>query len=108
MQFVTEADMPAKGPVKYLIRGPHIDWGVITLAPGESMGGHFHQEVEETFYILEGTTTITVNGKEVVCPKGSALRLDATEKHALKNAGTIPTKMVFIKHIYRPTDKVDC
>jgi mannose-6-phosphate isomerase-like protein (cupin superfamily) len=110
MQIVKEVEQEAKGPVKYMIRGPNIDWGVITLAPGESMTPHFHQEVEETFYIIEGTTTIVVKdkNKEIEAPAGTAIRLEPTEQHGLKNAGKIPTKMVFIKHIYRPKDKVDC
>lgn len=110
MQIVKESEQIAKGPVKYMIRGPYIDWGVITLAPGESMAPHFHKEVEETFYIIEGVTTIIVKDKnqEIAAPAGTAIRLEPTEQHGLKNTGSIPTKMVFIKNIYRPTDKVDC
>ena len=110
MQIVYEKEQATKGPVKYMIRGPNIDWGVITLAPGESMTPHFHKEVEETFYILEGVTTILVKDKnqEIEAPAGTAIRLEPTEQHGLKNKGSIHTKMVFIKHIYRPVDKVDC
>jgi quercetin dioxygenase-like cupin family protein len=108
MQIVKESEQAAKGPVKYMIRGPNIDWGVITLAPGEAMSAHFHNEVEETFYILEGTTTFFLKDKDIDAPAGTAIRLEATESHGLKNNGTTATKMVFIKNIYRPNDKVDC
>jgi mannose-6-phosphate isomerase-like protein (cupin superfamily) len=108
MQIVNEQEMPEKGGVRYIIRGPHIDWGVITLQPGQAMGPHLHNEVEETFYIMEGTTTFVLKDKEYDAKAGTALRLEPTESHGLKNKGTTVTKMIFIKDIYRPDDKVNC
>jgi quercetin dioxygenase-like cupin family protein len=35
--------------IKYLFRGPRLDWGIVFLKPGTSMGAHYHEEVEETF-----------------------------------------------------------
>jgi mannose-6-phosphate isomerase-like protein (cupin superfamily) len=108
MQIVYEKDLPGKDGVAYLIRGPHIDWGVITLQPGANLKPHYHKEVEETFYIIEGTTTFVFKDKEFDAPAGTALRLEPTETHGLKNKGKTVSKMVFIKDIYRPDDKVSC
>ncbi|NLV74523.1 MAG: hypothetical protein GXY52_07555 [Chloroflexi bacterium] len=56
MQFVRESDQPFRNGVsgvKYLMRGPLLDWGIILLLNGEQLSGHCHREVEETFYILK-------------------------------------------------------
>jgi len=106
MEIVNEKDLPFKGGVKYLIRGPHIDWGVMELEPGVVFDAHYHEEVEETFFILEGTGVFIINGKDVKVEAGNALRLEPKESHGIKNTGDSKLKMVFIKHIYRPKDKV--
>lgn len=43
MQLVNEYDLSFRkgdsGP-KYLFRGPNIDWGVLLLKPGQTLGKH--------------------------------------------------------------------
>jgi quercetin dioxygenase-like cupin family protein len=109
MEIVYEKDKPGKDGIKYIIRGPNIDWGVITLEPNQNMSPHYHKEVEETFYIISGTFTFLIKDKkELEAPAGTAIRFEATESHGFKNKGKTPAKCVFIKHIYKPDDKVAC
>ena len=108
MEKISESDKEYRGGdsgVKYLIRGPHIDWGVILLSPGEQMGGHYHHEVEETFYFVEGSAKIYVNGVEYQANQGDAFRLVAPEKHDIINDSAAPVKMVFMKYPFMPKDK---
>lgn len=109
MEKVNEFEKEYRGGdsgVKYLIRGPHIDWGVILLKPGERLGRHYHNEVEETFYFVEGSAKVYVDGVEYPAKQGDAFRLVAPEKHDILNDSDAPVKMVFIKYPYRPKDKV--
>jgi len=111
MERVRESDLAYRDGnrgVMYLFRGPKIDWGVILLLPGQTLSPHYHEEVEETFYILEGSARFTVDGVEQSLGPGEAIRLTATEKHAVANEGQMPMKMVFMKTPYLPKDKVDC
>jgi mannose-6-phosphate isomerase-like protein (cupin superfamily) len=111
MQHVNESDMAYRNGasgVKYLVRGPKIDWGVILLLPGEKLGGHYHEQVEETFYVVEGRAAFTVNGERVPAGVGDVLRMEATDKHDIANESDQPCKLVFIKCPYLPKDKVDC
>ena len=64
--------------VKYLLRGPKIDWGVILLLPGQTLGRHYHEEVEETFYVVQGKGTFLVNDQEL--PAAEAIHVDAGER----------------------------
>ena len=106
MQIIKEEDQPDKGGVKYMIRGPNIDWGVITLQPGDVMGPHYHEEIAETFYMTEGTTTFILKDGDIDFEKGSALRLEEHESHGLKNITNKPSTLIFIKEGYKPKDKV--
>ena len=109
MEKVSEAQKEYRGGdngVKYLFRGPHTDWGVILLKPGQRLGGHYHNEVEETFYFLEGRAKIVIEGVEHTAVAGDAFRLVAPEKHAIFNDGDSDVKLVFIKYPYLPKDKV--
>ncbi len=110
MEQVKESEKEFRGGksgVKYLFRGPKIDWGVILLLPGERLGGHYHKEVEETFYVLEGQATAYVGDIQQRLVAGDAIRLEAPEHHNIVNEGDQPLKMVFIKCPYLPQDKVD-
>lgn len=110
MEKVNESDMAFRGGasgVKYLFRGPRIDWGVILLLPGEQLGTHYHEEVEETFYLLSGQATLLAGDEEVSLAAGDAVRLPAPERHNLRNDSSEPAKFVFIKSPYLPKDKVD-
>jgi quercetin dioxygenase-like cupin family protein len=111
MEIIREQDKAYRGGasgVKYLFRGPRIDWGVILFAPGEELGRHRHNEVEETFYFVEGAGGVfTVDGQEYPIETGTALRIEPGEVHNIVNNTDRPLKAVFIKSAYLPKDKED-
>jgi mannose-6-phosphate isomerase-like protein (cupin superfamily) len=111
MEIVREQDQKFRGGasgVKYLFRGPKIDWGIIVFAPGEELGRHLHNEVEETFFFVEGSGgRVIVDGQERAIETGLAVRIEAGEVHNIVNDSAAPLKAVFIKSSYNPTDKVN-
>lgn len=110
MERVNEHEKPFRGGdsgVKYLFRGPKTDWGIIVMKPGERLGGHYHNEVEETFYLVEGRCKFYVNGVEYQAVAGDAFRLEAPERHDIWNDSDAPARFIFIKVPYLPHDKVD-
>jgi mannose-6-phosphate isomerase-like protein (cupin superfamily) len=111
MEIAREHDRPYRGGasgVKYMMRGPRIDWGVILFSPGEQLGRHKHQEVEETFFFVEGTGgRFIVDGVEHPISAGTAFRIEPGEIHNIINDTSAPLKAIFIKSPYNPLDKVD-
>ncbi len=108
MQKINERDCAFRGGdwgVKYFMRGPKLDWGLILLKPGQAMGEHGHREVEETFYILEGKPTLTVDGRKIPTVPGDVFRLEPPERHDLSNEAKDPARVIFIKTPYLPADK---
>lgn len=92
--------------VKYLMRGPTIDWGLLRLKPGEKMGGHGHREVEETFFFFRGSPTIIIDDVPHQVEEGAAYRLSPGEKHDILNETGSVVDVLFMKVPYLPDDKI--
>lgn len=109
MQHVREQEQAYRdgdSGVKYLMRGPRIDWGIILVKPGQALGGHYHEQVEETFYFVEGRGVMVVNGQEYAASPGDVFRMEPQDRHDIRNDGDVPLKLIFIKCPYAPDDKV--
>ena len=57
---------------------------------GSPAGMHVH-DVDQIFYVLSGTMTIEIEGKEYDCPPGSLIVFPAGVPHRNWNGGTEPT-----------------
>lgn len=93
--------------VKYLFRGPNIDWGIVRFLPGQELGLHMHNEVEETFYFPAARPLMVIAGKSYRVEPGDAFRISPGEPHNIVNDTADPADAIFIKSSYRPKDKVD-
>ena len=93
--------------VKYLFRGPKIDWGILRLKPGDTLGHHYHERVEETFFFPHGEPLMIVNGEKLRVHAGDAFRLVPPDKHDIINDTDDDVDCIFIKSTYDPKDKVN-
>ena len=110
MERVNERDLEYRGGdsgVKYLFRGPKTDWGVLRMKPGDTLGHHYHERVEETFYFVKGEPKMIVNGEEFRVREGDAFRLEPKDDHDIINDTDGVVDCVFIKSTYDPKDKVN-
>ena len=105
-EFEQEYRHGDSGP-KYLFRGPNIDWGVLRFQPGQTLGKHCHERVEETFYFTKGAPAMIIDGEEHRVKVGDAFRIEPGEVHDIINDTQEPIDAVFIKSTYDPKDKVD-
>lgn len=93
------------GP-KYLFRGPKMEWGILVFKPSQTLGAHYHNEVEETFYFEKGSPQMLVNDISHRARPGDAFRLEPKERHDIINDTQEDVQAIFIKCPYIPTDKV--
>ena len=113
MRKINEEEIPysnGTSGVKYLIDGPTMQLGLLVLPPGagsETYGTHYHREVDESFYVLEGTAKVHMEGKEVRLGTGDVLTVEKGERHRLENDGNVPLKAVFFKCPFLPEDRVE-
>ena len=59
--------------------------GVITLAPGESIGTHPHEPNAEAYYIISGEATVTENGEARTLKPGDAEFCAGGSTHSIAN-----------------------
>jgi len=95
------------GP-KYLFRGPKYEWGILIFKPGQTLGKHYHNEVEETFYFLEGSPQMVIDEKIFRVEPGDAFRIEPKEKHDIINDTQESIRAIFIKCPYLSEDKINC
>ena len=110
MERVNEHDLEYRdgdSGVKYLFRGPHTDWGVLKFLPGQELGQHKHERIDETFYFTAGEPMMVVNGEELRVRQGDAFRMEVGDVHNIVNDTDRSIEAVFIKSAYDPKDKVN-
>lgn len=94
--------------VRYAVKGPNIEWGVLKMKPGQSSydyGKHIHHVVEETFYFISGSPKFVINGEEYRIQPGDAIVIEPYDDHALVNDTDEDMLALFMKHPYIPEDR---
>jgi quercetin dioxygenase-like cupin family protein len=111
IKIINQSSIPFRvdnksGP-KYIVRGPFTDVGLVRILPGEDFKTHYHEEVEEIFYTLEGNCDIFIDEKKYLLKEGDLVQVPPKSKHYLVNNYEKPWLAVFVKTPYNPKDKVD-
>lgn len=94
------------GP-KYLMKGPRMNYAIVRFNPGEDFKAHYHNVMEENFYILEGKIDIIVDGKVNSLKEGDFIHIEPGEIHYCKNSYDEPVKMVSTLAPFQESDKVE-
>jgi quercetin dioxygenase-like cupin family protein len=94
------------GP-KYLLRGPRMNFGVVILQPGQDFNAHYHNIMEENFFILEGELEIHIDGEIFNCKPGDLVHVEPKKVHYLINRGDTVFKGAFMLAPYQEQDKVE-
>lgn len=94
------------GP-KYLQSGPRMNFGVVVLKPGQDFTAHYHNVMEENFFVLEGELEIHIDGEVFLCKKGDFIHVEPKKVHYLINKGDVDFKAVFMLAPAQENDKVE-
>jgi len=94
------------GP-KYLMKGPRMNFALVRFNPGQDFQAHYHNVMEENFYILEGEVDVIVDGKVNHLYPGEMIHIEPGEIHYVVNNYGNPVKMVSTLAPFRETDKVN-
>lgn len=93
------------GP-KYLMKGPRMNFAIVQFQPGEDFQGHYHEIMEENFYILEGEADIYIDGIKHTLKKGQLIHIEPNEVHYVINNSNSVVKMVSTLAPYVEVDKI--
>ena len=94
------------GP-KYLMKGPRSTFAHVAFNPGQDFKAHYHNVMEENFFILEGEIDIVVDGVVNHLKAGELIHIEPGEIHYCINNYDKPMKMVSTLAPYTNPDKVD-
>jgi quercetin dioxygenase-like cupin family protein len=73
--------------------GKYAMWEAL-VPPGGGPPPHVHSREEESFYILEGEITFTIDGKPLVATAGMFANMPVGVPHSFKNESGKPAKML--------------
>ncbi len=68
----------------------------LVLPPGTSTGKTRHPSVEELYYVLNGSGTVTINGESAPFKKDDALAILLNDVHSLENNGTSDLELIIV------------
>lgn len=94
------------GP-KYLMKGPRMNFALVQFNPGQDFTAHYHNVMEENFYILSGKVDIVVDGKVNTLSAGQFIHIEPGEVHYVVNKYDAVVKMVSTLAPYQEVDKVE-
>ena len=94
------------GP-KYLMKGPRLNFALVQFMPGQSFKAHYHNIMEENFYIPSGKIDIVVDGVVHTLAEGDMIHIEPKEIHFCINNYSEPVKMVSVLGPHQQVDKVE-
>lgn len=94
------------GP-KYLMKGPRSILLWCSFQAGQDFKAHYHNIMEENFFILEGEVDIEVDGVCHTLKAGQLIHIEPKEVHYVVNRSNGPVKMVSTLAPYQEVDKVE-
>lgn len=78
--------------------GGHTDmFGVISLAPGSTVGEHLHDKNGELYYILEGEAILIEDGVSCKLSAGDSTYCQQGHRHSLENVSDKPVKFLAVE-----------
>ncbi|HKO09398.1 MAG TPA: cupin domain-containing protein [Alphaproteobacteria bacterium] len=90
---------------------PELSVKVFTLAQGEVLPWHFHSEIDDIFFCLEGRIGVETRAPEAkrVLRPGERLTVPARTEHLVTNAGSGTSRYLLVqgvgKYDFVPADK---
>lgn len=87
-----------------LFTGQRSQLVVMNIPVGGEIGKEKHPHVEQSLFILSGTATATLDGKETEIAAGDVVVVTPGTKHNLVNSGTEP---LLVYTLYAPANHID-
>lgn len=110
MFIVDEKDLQYRfgdsGP-KYLMKGPRMNYAMVQFPPNTDFKAHYHNIMEENFYVIEGTVEVTVDGVTHILTPGQFIHIEPKEVHYLCNTSNTVVKLVSTLAPFVDVDKVE-
>jgi quercetin dioxygenase-like cupin family protein len=88
---------PDKRVRKMLFKSEQLWSEIACYEPGQSTVMHQHPREEEAIFVLEGTATMSIDGRDVVVRAGSLVKFPNQVLHDVRNLGEERCVIMFVK-----------
>ncbi len=92
-----KAFAPDKRVRKLLFKTDQLWSEIACYEPGQSTVMHSHPREEEAIFVLEGTASMNIDGREVVVPAGSIVKFPRNVPHDVRNRHRDRCVIMFVK-----------
>ena len=94
------------GP-KYLMKGPRSNFALVQFMPGQDFPNHYHNFMEENFFIIEGELEFIINGDLIQAVPGDFIHVEPKEHHYVRNVSGNSAKMTSSMSPFHEVDKIN-
>jgi mannose-6-phosphate isomerase-like protein (cupin superfamily) len=77
------------------------------MPPGASEQLHFHAHSQQFFFILAGTATFEIEGKQIEMSVHEGLHIQAGQKHRIENNGSINLEFILCSQPSISNDRIN-
>jgi quercetin dioxygenase-like cupin family protein len=84
-----------------------MNFAIVQFMPGQDFRAHYHEVMEENFYVLEGTVTIVVDGTVHSLTPGQFIHTEPHEVHYVINRSSAVVRMVASLAPFKEGDKIE-
>jgi quercetin dioxygenase-like cupin family protein len=84
-----------------------MNFALVQFMPGQDFHAHYHEVMEENFYILEGTVIIVVDNVTHTLTPGQFIHIEPSEVHYVINKSASVVRMVSTLAPFREADKIE-
>jgi mannose-6-phosphate isomerase-like protein (cupin superfamily) len=77
------------------------------MPPGAAEIRHHHTKAQQFFYIVSGEVLMEVEGKTMLLPAGSGIRVLAGTRHQIRNPSSSPVRFLVISQPRSHGDRID-
>jgi mannose-6-phosphate isomerase-like protein (cupin superfamily) len=81
---------------KVVLTGKNSQLVLMSLRPGQDIGEEIHSEIDQMFFIQEGSPELIMDGKPITLEEHDVALVPAGTKHNLRNPGKKPVKLFTI------------
>jgi quercetin dioxygenase-like cupin family protein len=84
-----------------------MNFALVQFMPGQDFRAHYHEVMEENFYILEGSVTIVVDEETYTLTEGQFIHIEPREVHYVINRSSSVVRMVSSLAPFQEVDKIE-
>ncbi|MDF2802740.1 MAG: cupin protein [Anaerocolumna sp.] len=82
---------------KEIFKDGQMDSGLLLYMPGQKTPDHKHADIDEIFYIISGSGTLTIDGEEYSLKAQDVIYSPKGESHGFLNTGNLNLVVLQIK-----------